>query len=118
MRSLFVAVLLLCAGAARADVTRRAGFLRYVIGTGIAQSVNVSSVANPSAGVYTVTLTQACDGTAGYAFTGADDGATKCQSAVFTSASVITITCRLNNDTPNNVTNGRVLSMLAYCAVP
>lgn len=117
MRWIVVALILL-SGVARADVTRRAGFLRYLVGTGIVYSTNVTSVSSPGTGTYTVTLTNACEQAKGYASVNNIPGGARRCSANFTATNVITILCYNTSDNLANLTNGDVLGFVAYCVAP
>lgn len=117
MRSV-IASLIVLSGVAYADVTRRACFVRYLVGTGIVYSTNVTSVSSPSTGTYTVTLTKPCEFANGYASTNNTPGGARRCSANFTATNVITVTCYNSSDNLTNLTNGDTLGMIAYCATP
>lgn len=117
MRAFIVAILLLVAGVVHADVSRRAAFLRAVIGTGISAQWNVASVTNPQTGTYAVTLTAGCSQALGIVSVNANRGDGSCFGD-FTATNVITVTCRNTSNALTNIPNGTIVQLVAYCAVP
>lgn len=117
VKRIIVVALLLVAGSVHADMTRRAAFLRQVIGNGVSVRSNVASIANPSAGTYTVTLTRGCEQALGVVSVNANRGDGICFGD-FTATNVITVTCRNSSNTLANIPNGTIVQLVAYCAVP
>lgn len=117
MRFSLVVSLLLVSGVAHADLTSRAGYFRYLVGTGITQSGNITSVTNPSAGIYTATLTRACQDTAGIAVANGNNGARRC-FADFATTSTITISCRNTSGTLQDLQVGDILMFFGFCGIP
>jgi hypothetical protein len=118
MKRIFIVFLLLLVGTvAYADVNSRAAFLRQVIGNGVSVRVNIASIANPSAGTYTLTLTNGCPQALGIVNVNANRGDGICFGD-FTATNVITVTCRNSSNTLANIPNGTIVQLVAYCAVP
>lgn len=117
MRSLVVIVILLVSFSAHADLTRRAGHFRYLVGTGITSSNNISSVTNSGTGLYTVTLTVGCEGTAGLAQAAANNGSRRC-FADFATASTVTVSCRNTAGSLQDLQVGDLLTFFCFCGVP
>lgn len=120
-------VLALVASLVRADIIAGdIASLYTVVGNGILSRTNVASVANPSTGVYRVTLGSGCRNVAPYGKAHVEiDRADGHCFGKFTSGTTIDVTCRtaaVVGATPANslvnIPNGTEVVMTASCARP